>query len=77
MEPLTRFLFEVLGLSVAEIVVMIFLGICGQVETEMLLKTIGGGVIVLIACLITLAINLQVLKTKNRIADEEDRQAAE
>lgn len=74
MEQFNKFLYTLCTISIVGIAAMTLVAIWGEMESIMLLKTIGTGVVLLIACLIVLGINMEIAKAKNKAADEEDKQ---
>ena len=73
MERFNKFLYMLCTISIVGIAAMTLVAIWGEMESIMLLKTIGSGVVILIACLIVLGINLETVKARNKAADEQDK----
>jgi len=74
MERFNKFLFILCTISIVGIAAMTLVAIWGEMTSVTLFKTIGSGVVILIACLIVLGINMEIVKAKNKAADEQDKQ---
>ena len=73
MERFNKFLYMLCTISIVGIAAMTLVAIWGEMESIMLLKTIGSGVVILIACLIVLGINMEIVKSRNKADDEQDQ----